>query len=95
MIADPLLAGADHDNPTDDPVRTPIDGAAGAAGASAARADADADEYAEVPSPLTAATRNSYDSPAVNPVTVTDVAVDAARVNVDQDGAPTTRNCTV
>jgi hypothetical protein len=44
---------------------------------------------------LVAATRNSYDDPAVNPVTVTDVAVDGSRVNVDHDGAPTTRYCTV
>jgi hypothetical protein len=95
VIADPLLAGADHVNATDVDVRAPIVGAAGAAGACAANADADADEYAEVPSPLVAATRNSYDDPAVNPVTVTDVAVDGSRVNVDHDGAPTTRYCTV
>jgi hypothetical protein len=46
VIADPLLAGADHVNATDVDVRAPIVGAAGAAGACAANADADAAEYA-------------------------------------------------
>jgi hypothetical protein len=38
--------------------------------------------YAPVPTPFTAATRNRYAVPLVNPVTVALVAVDAAAVNV-------------
>jgi hypothetical protein len=38
--------------------------------------------YAPTPTPLTAATRNTYAVPFVSPVTVALVAVDAAAVNV-------------
>jgi hypothetical protein len=62
-------------------------------GANGAVAATDAAEYAEAPSPLIAATRNSYDWSAVNPVTVTDGT--ASVTYDDQDGAPTTRYCTV
>jgi hypothetical protein len=44
--------------------------------------DALADEKLPVPTPFTAATRNTYAVPLVSPVTVALVAVDAAREKV-------------
>ena len=39
-------------------------------------------EYSPIPTPFTAATRNTYAVPLVRPVTVVEVAVEAARLNV-------------
>ena len=54
----------------------------GASGTVRGVTDPDAVDAAPVPATLTALTLNVYAVPFVSPVTVTDVAVDAARVNV-------------
>jgi hypothetical protein len=53
----------------------------------------DFDEYTPVPAAFTAATWNVYAVPLTSPVTFTDVAVVAARVNVVHTS--TTHDCNV
>jgi hypothetical protein len=68
-------------------------GAPGAVAAAAGVADADADG-APVPTALTADTRNRYEVPLANPVTVAEARVLVPSANVDHDAPALLENST-
>ena len=84
MIVDPPLSvGAVHVNATCVLPAVPATDVGASGTVRGVTAD-DAVDAAPLPATLTALTRNVYAVPFDRPVTVTDVAVDAARVNVVQ-----------